>query len=48
MIKSHVHRKKPRGRPMPERTARANATCPADLEIATIGRPRPEGGLARA
>ena len=25
MLKSHVHRKKPRGRPMAERTARANA-----------------------
>jgi IS5 family transposase len=25
MLKSHIHRKKPQGRPMPERTARANA-----------------------
>jgi len=25
MLKSHIHRKKPEGRPMPERTARANA-----------------------
>ena len=25
MLVSHIHRKKPTGRPMPERTARANA-----------------------
>jgi transposase, IS5 family len=25
MLKSHIHRKKPAGRPMPDRTARANA-----------------------
>ena len=29
MLKSHIHRRKPAGRPLPERTARANARTSA-------------------